>query len=181
MSYKKYLGLGAALVSLSAIPVSDAHAVTNTTVGASATVVTAVAFTNPTPLHFGEFTYSGAGSIVLQTTTGARSPSANITGITGASNETAGVLAVSGVASAVVNLTFPTTATITHATIGTGATSEMTINAFQVETDAGGRLEPVTIGTGGTLSVPYGGTLNIDGNEAAGAYSGTFSVIAAYN
>lgn len=176
MSYKKYLGLGAALVSLSAIPVSDVHAFTGTA-GASATIVTAVNFTNDVVLHFGEFTYSGAGTVAIQTTTGNRTPGGSVTGVVGAANETAGNLAVTGGNGLSVQIDFPASATITHSI----AADTMSINTFQVNTDAGGTVATVTIGGGGTVDVPYGATLNVAGTEATGQYNGTFNVIANYN
>ncbi|WP_373861577.1 DUF4402 domain-containing protein [Burkholderia multivorans] len=48
-------------------------------------------------------------------------------------------------------------------------------------TTAGAGTLGGTAGTAGTQTVYVGGTLNVAGNQAPGAYSGTFNVTVAYN
>lgn len=51
--------------------------------------------------------------------------------------------------------------------------NNMNVNNFNIMTNAGGRTTTITaVG----LVIPIGATLNVGGNQAAGSYSGTFTV-----
>ncbi|MBI1328093.1 MAG: DUF4402 domain-containing protein [Alphaproteobacteria bacterium] len=173
MSIKKMLFMGTALVSLSCLPVQDAAAFTGTA-SASAIVIDPVIVSGTAPLHFGTITHSAAGTVVLDTASG-RSVTGGVTAITGAGLEQSGSVLVTGASGLPIDLTITAAATVND-----GGGNTMTVNAFNLRTNAGGTQEVVTLTAAGTLAVPFGGTLIVAGTEPAGTYTGTFSVIANY-
>jgi hypothetical protein len=78
-------------------------------------------------------------------------------------------------------LTIPTA----PVTISDSATTPntMTVSTFtsDVATTAGAGQLSGSIGSAGTQTVSVGGTLNVGANQAAGSYTGSFSVTVAYN
>lgn len=173
MSLKKALFMGTALVSLSCLPMQEANAFTGTA-SASAIIIDPVVVTGNAPLHFGTLTYSAAGTAVLDTASG-RTVTGGVTAITGAGLEQSGVLLVTGASGLPIDLTIAAVATVDD-----GGGNSMTVNTFNLRTNAGGTQEVITLTAVGSDTVPFGGTLNVAGTEPAGTYTGTFSVIANY-
>ena len=88
---------------------------------------------------------------------------------------------VAGEGSFTYTLTIPTVAV----TISDGGVpgNTMTVGTFtsDVATTAGAGVLSGLAGTAGTQTVSVGGTLNVGANQAAGSYTGSFSVTVAYN
>jgi hypothetical protein len=88
---------------------------------------------------------------------------------------------VAGEGAFTYTITIPTAA-ITISDGGSPADT-MTVDTWtsDIATTAGAGLLSGTAGTAGAQTFYVGGTLNVGANQAAGAYTGTFSVTVAYN
>lgn len=149
-----------------------ANAVTG---NAYAVLVSPISISETTALNFGSISNgltAGSSTVVVNndgvtaTTYGANLAKVGAT-------DTRGVFAVSGSGALAYTVTIPASTTITD-----GST---TMNvAFTTRTASSG------VGTGGVLSggadtVYVGGTLTVSNTNAAGSYSGTYSITVAYN
>lgn len=76
-------------------------------------------------------------------------------------------LSFSGQPNQNISITAPDSATILN------GSESMTVN-FNYPT------LPTSIGAAGSVSMPYGGTLNVGANQAAGIYSGTYDIFVTY-
>jgi hypothetical protein len=137
------------------------------TAGSSATVMIPLVITKTADLRFGSFAPTAAAGTVTIATTGARSSS----GVQLSSMVTSGAAAFSlaGDTTATYAITLPSSATLTS-----GANS-MTINSFTSNPSGTGAL------VAGAGTVAIGGTLAVAASQAAGSYTGTFSVTMNYN
>lgn len=167
-SVNKALMMGTALVSLSAAGAQDAHAAAG--VGnMTAIILTPIAVTVPTDLHFGSITVTAAGTVAIDTA-GVRGTTGGVTPVVGGGLESEAVISVSSATG--VNVVIQMAATTFTVTNGT---TSMDVNTFQVRTNAGGTVETVTL-TASPTTYPIGGTLQVGGAEVAGTYTGTFTV-----
>lgn len=166
----KALMMGTALVTLSAL---DAHAAPGTG-SMSAVVLTPIVVAAPTDINFGSITHAGVGGTVVVTPTGGRQAGGGPTQVVGLGNETFGVLSISGATG--VNIDLAMTATSFAVSNGTAT---MAVNAFNIDVDAGGTAETITL-TASPGTVPIGATLNVGAAQAAGTYTGTYNLTAGY-
>ncbi|KTE18542.1 hypothetical protein ATE67_17720 [Sphingopyxis sp. H050] len=152
--------VGAAIAAL-AMNASAAHAATATAT-AKARILQQLTLTNTSDLDFATVVSGTTASTVVVSTAGARTCGSGLTciGTPGA----AGFNLV-GTSGALVGISGPSTATLTS-----GA-NNMTVGLTYSNTT-------VTLGTTNSFSV--GGTLNVGANQAAGNYTGTFTVTADY-
>lgn len=155
------LGLVGALVPLTLSPKS-AHAMITIVVTASV------------ELNFGTIDVAGAGTVVMNTADG-RSVTGGVTAIGGAGLESSGVLSVSGSTGLAIVLSMSAAAF----SVSNGGGDTMSVNNFNLVTNANGPTRTVTMTTNPTL-YPFGATLNVGGGQAAGTYTGTFTVNANY-
>lgn len=167
--------VGAALVSLSAFPVSDASAVTGTT-AVNATLADPIVLTL-SPLQFGDLSAAALGTIDIDPATGNRvNPTGGVVGLTSVTNQAGNVL-INGASGLPIDLSI-TVGTIT-VTNTAGATTADFRN-FNFNTTAGGTAVTVTLPVAGTTNVPFGATFNAPGALGGGTYAGTVTVNAAY-
>jgi hypothetical protein len=149
------------------------------TANATATVVRPITISSSVDLAFGNVVPSGtAGTLTL---TAASSTVATAAGGvtqpgTQAGTLTAAVFDVAGEGSLTYSITLPATA----ATITGPAAATMTVDTFTGSIGATGTLSGA-INSAGTQSFYVGGKLHVGANQAAGNYTGTFSVTVAYN
>ncbi|MBK7710429.1 MAG: DUF4402 domain-containing protein [Bacteroidales bacterium] len=140
------------------------------TANATATIITPIGITNSTDLAFGNVAASATPGTVVITPAGVRTAGggATLPAVTG----TFGVatFAVTGLGTSTYAITLPASATLTGTPSGT-----MTVDAFASTPSGTGAL------TGGTQTITVGGTLNVGAAQAAGSYTGTFSVTVNYN
>lgn len=133
---------------------------------AAATIVTPISIANTVGLNFGNVAAGSAAGTVVLSPAGVRTESnvilPSIPGTVSAASFT-----VTGLSGATYVLTLPTSATIT------AGSNNMTINAF---TDNASEVL-----TGGTETFQVGATLNVDADQPAGIYEGTFDVTVDYN
>lgn len=153
--------LGAAVAAM-AMSASAAHAATATGT-ATAQILRQITLTNTSPLEFATIVSGATASTVTVSTAGARDCG---NGLTCLGTSTAANFNIEGTNGAVVVV---------------GGDSSVTLNAGgSTMTAALNYSAPtVTLGaSGGSFQV--GGVLNVGSNQAAGAYTGTFTVTANY-
>lgn len=125
-------------------------------------------------IHFGSMTESGAGGTMTVDTAGARTAGGGVTAITGSGLSSQGSISISAATGVAIDLSM-TAATFTVDDGGGGAA--MNVNAFDI--NGGGSAITVTL-VANPSSFPLGATLNVNPSQAAGSYSGTYTVSANY-
>lgn len=154
--------LGAAIAAL-AMNASAAQAA-STTATAKAKILAPLSITNSSDLDFGTIVSGAAASTVAVSPAGA--PTCG-TGLTCIGTVSAAGFNLAGTSGALVTISLAApTVTLTSAGNSMSATLAASQNSLTLTS------------TGGTFTV--GGTLNVAANQAAGTYSGTFTVNANY-
>ncbi|MHB1047194.1 MAG: DUF4402 domain-containing protein [Thermoanaerobaculia bacterium] len=136
---------------------------------ATATIITPITLTNTTALQFGNVVASTTAGTIVVSAAGARSWTGGATGISGLT-VSAAAFTVGGGADRTFTISLPASTTITS------GTNNMTVDTFTSSLGASSTLD----GTG-AAALAVGGTLNVGASQAAGSYTGTFSVTVAYN
>jgi hypothetical protein len=181
MSRRALIAFGLVASATGAMAQSSATA----TGTATANVVRPITITASRDLAFGNVVPGAAlGTLVIAgTAAGAQSVTGGTTqpGGTLKGTVTSSQFLVSGEGSFTYTLTIPVAPVTISDTASTPNT--MTVSTFtsDVATTAGAGLLSGSAGTAGTQTVSIGGTLNVGANQAAGAYTGSFSVTVAYN
>lgn len=166
----KALMTGAAIISLSAAVMSEAQAATGT--GAmSAIVLTPIVVSGTVDLNFGSITESSAGTIVVPPVA-----AASVTGgVTSLSTPVVGVIQIAAATGAAITLSMDATAY----TVSDGLANTMSVNNFNLVTDAGGTSETITLAASPETR-PLGATLNVSAGQTPGTYTGNYTVNANY-
>ena len=141
-------------------------------ISAGVTIVTPIAVQQVTALNFGSIALNStaAGTMTLSTTN-VRTPPGSIDAVTsGGQTPAAAQFSVSAQSGYTYAVTLPSSATLSS------GTNTVTVNAFTT----GSSLSSLTA-TGSAQTYTVGATLNVPANAAAGTYTGTFTVTAAYN
>lgn len=173
-SVVKALMVGSALISLSAAGAQQAHAATGT--GAmTAIILTPIAVTAPTDLHFGSITVTAAAGTVVIDTAGGRTVTGGVSEVVGTGSESEAVISVS--AGTGINIVLSMAAA--SFTVTNGLLDTMAVDTFNIRTAAGGATQTVTL-TASPGTFPIGGTLNVGAGQATGTYTGNFTVNANY-
>lgn len=164
-----------ALISAAAIGIATygVNTMAATTGGTAAVdIVTAITITETTGMNFGDIATSGSGTVTLNTANavaggGSNTPSGGTV--------TSAVFAITG-ANVGYAITMPT-----DITVNSGGNS-MTIDTFTFLADDTTTNGTGTIGasTSGQDTMIIGGTLNVGASQAAGAYTGTYTITALY-
>ena len=135
---------------------------------ATATVYTAIALAKTHDLAFGNVFSTTAGGTVTVSSAGVESSSP--TGLFAAANTpTAASFTVGGANNAVFAITLPSSASLTS------GSNTMTVNTFTSSLGASS-----TLSAGGTATLDVGANLVLGASQAAGSYTGSFSVTVAY-
>lgn len=135
--------------------------------------------TERTPLRFGTVAGCAApAGIRIETTNGAQLPTGCAAALGGMFN--AGQFRVRGILifqtqRQVLVSVFPATATLTN-----GGGQTLTVNDFNLVTNAGGPTATVTIGRFQPFDVDVGARLNLKSLQPAGTYTGSYTVTANY-
>jgi len=159
---KTFLALTAAVAVMSAAASAMAADVTGT---ANASVVQAIEITENTQMSFGTIASTGtAGTVVLAPAGG--TTATNVTELAGGT-AAAAQFTVSGGDSAAYTLTLPTSTTLSNGS-ETMAVSSFTENATE------------TLNGSGSETFNVGATLAVGAAQAAGTYSGTYTVTVNY-
>jgi Mat/Ecp fimbriae major subunit len=147
----------------------SAHAQAATaTASATATILAPVQLTKTADLAFATIVTGSAADTVIVSSAGARSCGSNLT-CSGA--VAAAAFNVAGSASTSYAITLPGTVTISS------GTNNMSVGTFT--SSKAGNVS--TLNSSGADSFTIGATLSVGANQAAGSYSGSFSVAVDYN
>jgi hypothetical protein len=158
---KKVTVLGAVMAA--ALYAGQARAANSVSAGASVEIAAPISITQTTALAFGNIGPSVDAGTVTISLAGAQSVTGGVTALGG--TVAAGAFSVTGASGATYSVTVPGTVSLTGP--GTAMTATLT-------NDGGGSL------TGGTDTFNIGGTLSIGASQAAGSYSGTYTVSVNY-
>ncbi len=156
-----------------------AHADT-ATADATAEVLDALVLNNDTALDFGAMVVSGAGTVTLAADGTLNCAATDI--VCSGTTSVAG-FSVEGTANKAVTINLPTTSVdLQHPsfTAGTAAEHTIVLSAFTSSENGTGGPEVTLDGTG-NATFDVGGTITLDGTEAAGVFSGTFDVSVEYS
>jgi len=139
--------------------------------GTEATIISPIQIAKTVDMNFGNIVSGvGTGTVVLSTSD-TRSKTGDITLPTATPGTIKSAqFTVTGLSAATYAITLPTSLSLTGSVTG-----NMLVNNFVSTPSATGLL------TGGTETVKVGATLNVGAAQAAGTYSGNFSVTVAYN
>ena len=149
----------------------NANAQNTVSNNATAVVKKALTITKGNDLSFGTFSgLSDATSTVIMSNAGVRTGTADMIG----SDGNAGTFGVTGEASQIIAITLPAS----DVTLTSGANT-MTIASASFNSDK--TVAGVALNGTGNLTISVGATLSVGNNQAAGSYSGTFSVSVNYN
>ncbi|MGD8571885.1 MAG: DUF4402 domain-containing protein [Gammaproteobacteria bacterium] len=141
----------------------------STTGNAQAVIVNPITIAESQAMNFGSIGPAAAASTVVLSTAGAvSSAAADLVPGTGAA---AGVFSVSGEAGYTYAITLPVSATLTS-----GANT-MTVDTWTTATGSG----TATLDGTGADTVNVGATLNVGAGQAAGTYTGTYTITVDYN
>ncbi|HPE34349.1 MAG TPA: DUF4402 domain-containing protein [Bacteroidales bacterium] len=136
------------------------------TADAAANIITPMTIQKIVDLNFGNIASPAqAGTVVLGTDNSRTPTNVILPSVTG--TVTAAEFTVTGLSDATYSITFPNSTTITN------AGNTMTIDNYTENA--------TNILTGGSETFKVGATLNVNADQAAGAYTGNFIVTVDYN
>ena len=160
INMKKVTVLGAVMAA--ALYAGQAQAANSVSAGATVEIAAPIAVTQDTALAFGNIGPSASAGTVTISLAGAQSVTGGVTALGG--TVAAGEFTVTGASGATYSVTIDGSVTLS----GPGTMTATLTN------DGGGSL------TGGTDTFNVGGTLSVGANQAAGSYTGTYSVAVNY-
>jgi len=175
MTLHRLAQYGAVAAGLLLVPAS-AFAQVNTdskSTNGAATIIQPISLTVSSSLSFGTVVRpsSGSGSIVIGNT-GTVTPSGGAV-VLASSTTSYPSYSIGGEGGQAITVTFPATMTLTGPG---GATITVTLSHSTLPTALGG-----TLGSAGTATFTAGGTMPVTSTTTTGAYTGSYSVTAAYN
>lgn len=162
-----------------------AQAATSGSTSATASVITPLTIGKVADLNFGRFAPGGAAGTVTVSTSGSRTASGAILSTIG-STPTAAKFDVGGDNNATFTINYSaTTITLSDATPAPN-TKTMTLNlaseaAATATNKTSGTATSGTLSASGAQSIFVGGTLDVGATQAAGTYTGSFTVTVQYN
>lgn len=156
----------------------NAQATENTS--AAAQIVTPIAISETSPLHFGTMAVlAGQGGTCILSTQGVRTQTGGVNLSAQTPNASNATYNVSGAVNTTYAITLPSSITVTE-TLSNTAT--MTINSLEARSSSAGvNGLNGTLSASGTDSFTVGGVLNVSAGQTTGLYSGSFDVTVAYN
>jgi len=137
---------------------------------ATATIITPLTITHDVDLAFGNVAVGAGGGTVVLATNSTRTATGDVS-FQSTPAGTAARFIVSGLPGQTYIITLPADGVVT---ISNGANT-MAVNGFNSDV-----ASPATLAAGNN-NLLVGATLVVNGNQPAGAYSGTFDVTVAYN
>lgn len=158
---KLLLIAGATIASASITSSAIAAQATGT---ATANVLEPITITNTSPLQFGDVDVTGGGTVVIGPT---GTPGGSLTSV---GTQSAGTFDLTGQSGASFSIAIATLTELTN------AGHDLILSVYtNTEGGATGTM------TGGAITLGVGATITADGSEAAGPYSGTYTVDIDYN
>jgi hypothetical protein len=162
---------GAVFIGLAGI--SNTALGASTTGSASAVIVSPISVTAGATLNFGTIDPGTAGGTVVVDTTGTATYSGVTNVPSGAATPAAGTFTIGGDSTLSYNVSF------TAGSVTSGANS-MTVDTFTSSSTNSGSTMPYAL-TGGSDTLTVGGKLTVGASQAAGTYTGTYTVTVVYN
>ncbi len=164
-----------AIVLAAAVAPAHAQSTASTTATAGITVIQPISIVNNKNMNFGTFVKPSSNTTVTLSNAGVIS---GLTAVNTSGNAPSQAqFTITGEGGQAINITVPGTVALT----GTGGSLTVTLTADSGTT---GSAQVATlsgaIGSAGTKVVNVGGTVPLTATTASGAYSGTFTVTAAY-
>lgn len=143
------------------------------TATASATIIQPINIQNTGDLQFGNIAVNNQPGTVVVATNSSRTSTGGITLPSNTGNISAASFDVTGEQNDTYALSLPTSATLSD----NNNNNTMTVNNFvsSLDNNVG------TLSNQGTDAFTVGATLNVDANQPAGTYTGTFDVTVNYN
>jgi len=160
-------------MAAAAVSAPSLAAATSTSASAAATVMVPIAISKTTDLAFGKFAVGSTGGTLLLNTSGALTPSADVT--LGGGTPAAAVFHITGETGANYGITSP------DVTLSDGASHSMAlalVTGFATGVNSG-VVSSSTIAAGGQ-DLYVGGTLTVGASQVAGTYTGTVAVSVQY-
>ncbi|RZI99477.1 MAG: DUF4402 domain-containing protein [Brevundimonas sp.] len=173
----RILAAAVALAVLGFAAPALAQSTASTTGTGSITVIRPLTITKNADLKFGSVVRpsTGSGNVVVSAA-GARSVTGSVVALSSGDTPGAAQFTVAGEGAQSVSVTIPATFSMANGSDTlTVTTSNSLTGSAAAQTLSG------TIGSAGTLAFNVGGTVPVASTTATGAYTGTFTVSAAYN
>jgi len=157
-----------AVVALSGAAFSNAAQAADATGNASATIATPIAITEGTALAFGTILAGASSSTIVVDTSGGRTVGSGDASLLGGTVSAAS-FDVTGEGSSTYSVSFSSGDTLTD------GSNTMSLGTYTTSNSGSGTL------SGGTDSFEVGATLTVGASQAAGSYTGTYTVTVNYN
>lgn len=172
----KTIALAAAALTVSVAAPAMAQSASTTGTG-SITVLRPLTLTKNADLKFGTVVRptSGAGTVAVSAA-GARSVAGGVVGLSSGDTPQAAQFTVDGEGGQSISVTIPATFSIAN---GTDTLTVTTSN--NLSGSAASQTLSNALGSAGSLSFRVGGSVPVASTTPTGAYTGTFTVSAAYN
>ncbi|CAN5346653.1 hypothetical protein BH10PSE1_BH10PSE1_21040 [soil metagenome] len=167
----------AAFAALAAIASPVFAQSASTTGTGSITVIRPITITKTSDMKFGTVVRptTGSGTVVL-TAAGVRSVTGGVAALASGDTPVAAAFNVAGEGGQSVSITIPTTFTMTS-----GADSLTVTTSNNLTGSASAQTLSNALGAAGSLAFAVGGSVPISSTQTTGAYTGSFTVSAAYN
>lgn len=152
------------------VELSAQTATASATANASARIVVPLEIMKDVDLAFGNIAAGPSAGTVTVATDGSRTGNGGITLIAAGNSNSAATFSLSGYPMATFTIDLPVSIQIIS------GSDEMMVDNFVSDLGSSSVLD-----ANGESTLNVGATLNVDANQAAGLYTGTFDVIVAYN
>ena len=155
----------------------NAQATENT--AAAAKIVTPIAISETSSLHFGTMAVlAGQGGTCVLSTAGDRTATGGVNLSIQTPSASNAAYNVSGAVNTTYAITLPASITVSES----GSSATMSINSLKARTASAAQDGLTgTLSGSGSDSFTIGGTLNVAAGQTTGLYQGTFDVTVAYN
>lgn len=173
----KIIAAAAALVLIAFASPSLAQSNSSTTGSGSITVIRPLTLTKTADLKFGTVVRpaTGSGTAVISAA-GARSVTGGVVGLASGDAPAAAAFSVAGEGGQSVSITVPASFSMANGTDTLVVTTSNSLTG-----SAASQTLSNALGSAGSLAFSVGGSVPIGASTATGAYTGTFTVSAAYN
>jgi hypothetical protein len=169
--------IAAAVLVLTAAAAPAMAQSSSATGSGSITVIRPLTITKTADLKFGTVVRPGTGSgSVVVSAAGARSVTGGVVGLTSGDAPAAAAFSVAGEGGQSVSITIPATFSMANGTDTLVVTTSNSLTG-----SAASQTLSNALGSAGSLAFSVGGSTPIASTTATGAYTGTFTVSAAYN
>ncbi len=167
----------AAALMVSAVAAPALAQSSSTTGAGSITVIRPLTITKTADLKFGTVVRPATGSgTVAVSAAGARAVSGGVVGLNSGDTPAAAAFSVAGEGGQAVSVTIPASFSMANGTDTLTVTTSASLTG-----SASSQVLSNALGSAGSLAFTVGGSVPVASTTPTGAYSGTFTVSAAYN